>query len=97
MTRKSFYKRHDIPTTQIRWRVPTQLAVDMKVVSSVTGWTEGELTTLAVLRMLETLVPTWNEQSLYIKIPELISLKAPNKPMNIKSILEEIVRVNKRR
>lgn len=90
MTRRRSFKKSQVPTKQIRWTVPEQLALDMHIVAQVVGKNEGELATLACLRMLEQLVPAWNLKSMYTKIPDLASLKKPNRPLDIRQILAEL-------
>lgn len=93
MTKRSRTIPYGIPTTQIRWLIPTQLRLDLKLVAQVTGWNEGELAAAFIKHCLQYLVPAWNERSA-VQIPQLRSLDSdgPLRPFTIKELMAEVER-----
>lgn len=91
MSRRSRTRPRCIPTTKVRWTVPRQLSADLQVVAQVTGWSQGELATMALYRLLAYLVPAWNERAA-VTIPQLRSLHWKPEPFTVRELFEELMR-----
>lgn len=86
--RRSLARRLGLPTTEVRWVIPTQVRNDIEIMARIVGRNGGEVVTIALVRFMETMTERWNQESLGVQIPALPSLSLGRKGYSTRDVLE---------